>query len=332
MPAEPTFDTVNVVGEERQDFDYLAGKGERKALCIACVYPGTNLTLPGTEPDQFAMVKMLTKNGYSVTYLSDNDPSKKPSTRANIVGEMKALIAWANEKPGRQVWCSFSGHGTQTVDKTGEEEDGMDEAMVPSDYATAGLLKDDELKEIFTALRKESHCMIFMDCCHSGTILDLPYCLEATLSGPDYPPDDNVGTIYCVSAAKDDECAYETAEGGVCTRAFIGSYKPNQTPGQILDNMRDYAAKKKMPQTIKMHSNKEFKEGDASWMDAPVSEGACSALLNCLLGENSAKRSIDIEREIATGKKPPPKPTMPYPPASYLTAMKKANGYITPAL
>lgn len=51
----------------------------------------------------------------------------------------------------------------------------------------------------------------------------------------------------------------------MCTRAFIGSYKPNQTPGQILDNMRDYAAKKNMPQTIKMHSNKEFKEGDASW-------------------------------------------------------------------
>jgi len=47
----------------------------------------------------------------------------------------------------------------------------MDEAMVPSDYLSAGLIKDDKLKIIFTKLRKEASCMIFMDCCHSGELL-----------------------------------------------------------------------------------------------------------------------------------------------------------------
>ena len=86
----------------------------------------------------------------------------------------------------------------------------------------------------------------------TGTILDLPYCLSSELSGPLYPPNDNTGTIYCVSAALDEQCAYETAEGGVCTRAFLGSYRPGQSPGQILRNMRAYATKKGMPQTIAM--------------------------------------------------------------------------------
>lgn len=80
----------------------------------------------------------------------------------------------------------------------------------------------------------------------------MPYCLSNKLTGPMYQPEIDVGTIYCVSAALDEQCAYETAEGGVCTRAFLGSYKPGQSPGQILKNMRSYAAKKNMPQTIAM--------------------------------------------------------------------------------
>ena len=100
-----------------------------------------------------------------------------------------------------------------------------------------------------------------------GTILDLPYCLSGDLSGPLYQPDTESGTLYCVSAALDNQSAYETAEGGVCTRAFLGSYKPGQSPGMILKNMRSYAEKKGMPQTIAMHSNKEFKDGDASFIE-----------------------------------------------------------------
>jgi len=40
------------------------------------------------------------------------------------------------------------------------------------------------------------------------------------------------GYIFCVSGALDTQSAYETAEGGVCTRAFISSYQPNVTPAE----------------------------------------------------------------------------------------------------
>jgi len=55
MPAEKL--------DVADNFNYLSGSAKRKALCIACSYPGTNLALPGTIPDQEAMVSTLTRNG-----------------------------------------------------------------------------------------------------------------------------------------------------------------------------------------------------------------------------------------------------------------------------
>mmetsp|Transcript_16939 Transcript_16939/g.55200 ORF Transcript_16939/g.55200 Transcript_16939/m.55200 type:complete len:97 (-) Transcript_16939:413-703(-) len=94
--------------------------------------------------------------------------------------------------------------------------------------------------------------------------------------------------------------------------------------------MRSYAAKKKMPQTIAMHSNKEFKDGDASFIEAPGRDGGfCTGLLDCLLGENQDARSVEKQRAIVTGKKPPPPPAgMPKPPASYIQELRAKNGYV----
>ena len=52
----------------------------------------------------------------------------------------------------------------------------MDEALCPLDYKTAGMLRDDLVFEkLVTPLRKGVVCTCIMDCCHSGSILDLPY-------------------------------------------------------------------------------------------------------------------------------------------------------------
>ncbi|EOD17244.1 hypothetical protein EMIHUDRAFT_445235 [Emiliania huxleyi CCMP1516] len=101
------------------NFNYLktgAGKTERKALCICCSYPGTQLALPGCVRDQAAMVDMLPKQGYDVTFLTDGDNYHEKPTKANIVREMKKLCAWLSEKEGRQGWISYSGHGAQVPD------------------------------------------------------------------------------------------------------------------------------------------------------------------------------------------------------------------------
>lgn len=308
---------------------------ERRALCICCSYPGTQWALPGCVPDQEAMVKTLIRNSYAVTFLADHTPAwgqpkpSAPSNRRNILAELEALCRWLHAAPGRQGWVSYSGHGTQTADRGGDEADGLDEAMVPCDFKMAGLLTDDKLR---TTIRfgEGSSLMFFFDCCHSGTILDLPYTLRHTLSGPEYPIETEAGAVFCISASKDDQSAYETAEGGVCTRAFLGAYTPSVSPAATLRLMRRYAERKGMPQTIMMASNRPFTEADASFVEAEPEGGGgfCAAFHRCqnrlgcskgrskagdFGGENPAARSLELNRGEASGRGPKLHPSCPDP-------------------
>jgi len=77
---------------------------------------------------------------------------------------------------------SYSGHGTKLRDDDfGEEDDGHDEALVPVDYQETGqMIRDDDLYEILIEdLADGVHMVSLMDCCHSGTILDLPYIFKS---------------------------------------------------------------------------------------------------------------------------------------------------------
>merc|ERR1712000_326242 len=73
----------------------------------------------------------------------------------------------------------MGGHGGQMRDMDGDETDGKDELICPVDYNKpgGGCITDDWLRESFTksAKLKNSQTMVVFDCCHSGTLLDLPY-------------------------------------------------------------------------------------------------------------------------------------------------------------
>jgi hypothetical protein len=64
----------------------------------------------------------------------------------------------------------FSGHGTYVADQNGDEPDGQDECIVPYDYLTSGPMNDDVLHELYRSFAPETHVLLTMDNCHSGTI------------------------------------------------------------------------------------------------------------------------------------------------------------------
>jgi Caspase domain/Domain of unknown function (DUF4384) len=68
------------------------------------------------------------------------------------------------------LFVHFSGHGSQVQDLNGDEEDGLDETLVPYDGRTPGVpdIVDDELDEIFSHLHT-TRVLIVLDSCHSGT-------------------------------------------------------------------------------------------------------------------------------------------------------------------
>jgi hypothetical protein len=58
----------------------------------------------------------------------------------------------------------------------GEEEDGYDETILPTDFKTAGQIRDTELNRQMVAwIPRGVTLHAVFDSCHSGTMLDLPF-------------------------------------------------------------------------------------------------------------------------------------------------------------
>lgn len=90
------------------------------------------------------------------------------ATRANIIVYLLWLIR--NSQPGSSLVFYFSGSGTKASNIGPDLEiDGLDEAIVPYDYATRGLIRDDDLKEIFNLRPAGVNLEVILDSCFSGT-------------------------------------------------------------------------------------------------------------------------------------------------------------------
>jgi len=65
-------------------------------------------------------------------------------------------------------------------DQDGDEADGFDETLIPVDYLENGQIRDDDLYDTLVKPMKVGVVVTsLMDCCHSGTVLDLPYTFRA---------------------------------------------------------------------------------------------------------------------------------------------------------
>ena len=72
-------------------------------------------------------------------------------------------------KKGDVLVFYYSGHGSQVADVSGDELDGKDETICPHDYATAGMIKDDDFRSLLTGLPAGVNLDVILDSCHSGT-------------------------------------------------------------------------------------------------------------------------------------------------------------------
>ncbi|KAG8762349.1 hypothetical protein FRC11_009737 [Ceratobasidium sp. 423] len=184
---------------------------EKRALIVGIEYlegeqfdDGTPMYLAGCHADANDVLDLLRKNGEypqrDIRILADVPglPDNQRPTRENII---KGLL-WLSEgcRASDRRFFHYAGHGTQVQDKDGDEEDGYDEgerkhfaptqtssrsrercaAIQPVDWATKyqygdeGLIIDDEFRDFLVdPLPSNSTLTALVDCCHSGTILDM---------------------------------------------------------------------------------------------------------------------------------------------------------------
>ncbi|KAJ9466514.1 Metacaspase-1 [Diplonema papillatum] len=158
----------------------------RKAMLVGINYFGTRSALKGCVLDVQRIARRI-HGSYELLVLTDDqmNPAMQPTKRNILAG-----LAWLTQNLAPQgkktLFLHFSGHGSQEEDRDGDEVDGLDETICPVDYERAGMISDDVLKAQFLLrVPVGNRVLAVMDCCHSGTVLDLPYYAVANRSEAD---------------------------------------------------------------------------------------------------------------------------------------------------
>lgn len=153
--------------------------GRVKALFVGINYVGTSHQLKGCVNDVYTMLSTLQQITFPISEccILVDDPqfpnfSDYP-TRENMIRYMGWLVAGA--RPGDVLFFHYSGHGAQTKAVNDSEEE-YDQVLCPVDFNTAGTIMDDDLFLLLChPLPAGVRLTCVFDCCHSASMLDLPF-------------------------------------------------------------------------------------------------------------------------------------------------------------
>jgi len=241
----------------------------KKALLIGINYTGTKNELYGCINDATAIKERITNSGFKDIILL-TDLTVKRATRFNILSEFKNLLI--NSQSGDLLFLLYSGHGTRTLDKNGDEKDKYDEMIVPCDLQC---ILDDELKTIIQTYLKSGVTLFAMfDSCFSGSVLDLKYQYMDSLNYDKYTENnkqlDTLGDVFMISGCTDDQtssdAAFNNKPNGAMTWSLLESLKqkPNCSWRELVTSMRD------LLKTSNFTQIPQFSSGTFENIDTPV--------------------------------------------------------------
>lgn len=209
-----------------------APTGLVRALCVGINYKRSPYELYGCINDANNIAGQLNTffpGSGEIRVLSD-DTTTKP-TKANIMAALDWLVSGLTA--GQNVLFHFSGHGGRVRDTNGDEVSGMDSCL----YALGmGTIIDDELRTALAArVPAGCKCLVLLDCCHSGTAVDLRYRWQTPSTGQltyteakAYPK--TAGSVLFLSGCRDEEYAMDTVGKddrpcGAMTMALLDTWR-----------------------------------------------------------------------------------------------------------
>lgn len=240
----------------------------KRALLVGINYTGTPHELRGCINDVEHIKLELIRKGYkkeNIVILTDN--TKKKPTRENIIKELLCLIL----SKQTSLFFHYSGHGSYEWDLDGDENDGKDECLIPLDYDKNGVIVDDELRGLLCCLRYNQSLFCLLDCCHSGTGMDLRYNLFQRY-GTDYftllrdkkrvnTRGDCVMISGCLDHQTSADAYIDNKFQGAMTSSFIKSTNNNNVKSylDLIKSMREYLEKNKYTQVPTLSSGKRIR-------------------------------------------------------------------------
>lgn len=244
------------------------------ALLIGINYVGQDGELNGCINDALNIKKFLTERcGFlekNIVVLADDGVHKNP-TAQNILSEFYKLIIKAYRGHAKSIFFHYSGHGYYMRDHSGDESDYKDEVLVPLDHETAGMITDDHLHECIEFIPEGCVFFSLMDCCHSGSVLDLPHRYVGDLLHATENPDSDIsGSVVMISGCMDRQTsadAYiDSAYAGAMTSAFLKTVEKHDYEVSffaLLEGMRDYLNKEDFEQVPQLSASFKMNSLDA---------------------------------------------------------------------
>ncbi|KAG5491031.1 hypothetical protein JIQ42_00921 [Leishmania sp. Namibia] len=177
--------TVRPIVPYRAPVPYTGGRV--RALFIGINYTGTSHELRGCVNDVRLMLGTLQQITFPISEccILVDDPSfpgfTGMPTRENIIKHMLWLTG--DVRPGDVLFFHFAGHGGQTMAARDSEEE-YDQCLIPLDHKKYGSILDDDLFLMLVApLPAGVRMTCVFDCCHSASMLDLPFSYVAPRMG-----------------------------------------------------------------------------------------------------------------------------------------------------
>jgi len=242
--------------------------GRKKALLVGCNYPGTKAQLNGCINDTQTWGGVLQEHyGFQacdIVSLTDDrsDPRQRP-TLCNIRSGLQWLTA--GSQPGDVLFFQFSGHGTQIESKYSDEADGKDEALCPTDYKESGFLVDNEIYDLaVNSLQSGVKLTIILDCCHSGTAVDLPFIWTGSFWEEESGVGFSAGDVQMFSGCEDSQCSMDVTRhgraAGAMTSAMSQAIAENPTPlyPELLQRLHEILGERGMTQIPRLTSSQQF--------------------------------------------------------------------------
>lgn len=223
------------------------------------------------------VLKLMKFKDSQIKVLLDRD-----ATYANIKDGIENWVA-KNVKSSDRAVVYYSGHGTQLKDQNGDEEDNLDEVILPYDSRKEGgslvnVITDDEMAQLLAKIPSKNTLVIF-DACHSGTATKNITLGDASFTGDSVVQskffsydgmnsgtggtgvDDKAirlvgksGSYVALTATQDNEVALASNSGSFFTLGLVDSVKKaamsgkDLTPEQLREHVDKYIKARVRPQ------------------------------------------------------------------------------------
>ena len=161
----------------------------KKSLLIGINYVGSQHALRGCHSDVDNMAEFLSYRGYDNSHrnrviLTDRPEVGHDSPYYPNGHNLLAAMDWLVSEPGCTLFLHYSGHGGQIEDVDGNRTTGVDDTIVPVDFETRGQISSTLLHEhLVTRMAPDCTLFIIMDCCHSGSAVELPFVYRSDSDG-----------------------------------------------------------------------------------------------------------------------------------------------------